>query len=92
MRPMTTGYPAAGRSPGPNVAPDGIVRASFAFLAVIAFGVLVAAYPLVSLGVLAVGVALAVLARSLARHVDREAVGRVSLPGLGAVEYRFTRT
>ncbi|EMA59077.1 hypothetical protein C469_10621 [Halorubrum lipolyticum DSM 21995] len=89
---MTNDFPAAGRSPGPNVAPEGIVRASFAFLALIAVGVLVAASPLVSLVVLAGVVALGVLARSLARHVDRETVGRVSLPGLGTVEYRFTRS
>ena len=89
---MKDGLSAAGRSQGPNVSPDGSVRASFAFLALIALAVIVAAYPLVSLGVLAGVVALAVLARSLARHVDRESVGRVSLPGLGTVEYRFTRS
>ncbi|PAU82615.1 hypothetical protein CK500_13540 [Halorubrum salipaludis] len=89
---MKHGLSAGGRSPGPNVSPDGSVRASFAFLALIGLAVFVAAFPLVSLALLTGVVALAVLARSLARHVDREAVGRVSLPGLGTVEYRFTRS
>ncbi|WP_239638609.1 hypothetical protein [Halorubrum saccharovorum] len=92
MQPMKNGPSSAGRSPGPNASPDGSVRASFAFLALVALGVLVAAYPLVSLGVLTGVVALAILARSLSRHVDRETVGRVSIPGLGTVEYRFTRS
>jgi hypothetical protein len=92
MQSMKNELSAAGRSPGPNASPAGSVRASFAFLALIALGVLVAAYPLVSLAVLTGVVALAILARSLARHVDRETVGRVNLPGLGTVEYRFTRS
>ena len=91
MQPMKDRFSAAGRSPGPNASPAGSVRASFAFLALVALVVLVAAYPLVSLAVLTGGVALAIVARSLARHVDRETVGRVSLPGLGTVEYRFTQ-
>ncbi|WP_123619693.1 hypothetical protein [Halorubrum sp. CSM-61] len=89
---MKDGLPAAGRSPGPNASPAGSVRGSLAFLALIALGVLVAAYPLASLAALTGVVALAIFARSLARHVDRETVGRVSLPGLGTVEYRFTRS
>jgi len=91
MQSMKYGPPAAGRSPGPNVAPDGSICASFAFLALIAFGVLAASYPVVSLVVLTGVVALAILARSLVRRVDRDAVGRVSFPGLGTVEYRFIR-
>ena len=92
MRSMTYGPSAAGRSPGPNVAPAGSVRGSLIFLGLIALGVLVASYPVVSLVVLTGVVALAALARSLVRHVDSETVGHVSLPGLGTVEYRFTRS
>ncbi|WP_245851615.1 hypothetical protein [Halorubrum persicum] len=91
MQPMKDGLTAAGQAPGPNVSPDGSVRVSFAFLAVVALGVLVAAYPLASLAVLTAVVALAAMARSFVRHVAPETVGRVSLPGLGTVEYRFTR-
>ena len=91
MRSMNYGPSAAGRSPGPNAAPAGSARGSLIFLGLIALGVLVASYPSISLAVLTGVVALAILARSLARHVDPERVGRVSLPGLGTVEYRFIR-
>lgn len=92
MQSMTYGPSAAGRSPGPNVAPAGSVLGSLVFLGLIVLGIVAASYPVASIVVLTGVVALAILARSLARHVDSETVGRVSLPGLGTLEYRFTRS
>ncbi|WP_241686119.1 hypothetical protein [Halorubrum amylolyticum] len=86
------GLSADGRRPRATDSLDGGARASLAFLAFLGLAVLVASYPLVSLGVLTGVVALVALSRSIARHVDRETVGRVSLPGVGTVEYRFTRS
>ncbi|AZQ15004.1 MULTISPECIES: hypothetical protein [Halorubrum] len=88
----TNGRPSSvGRSPGPSVGPEGSLRGSVAFLALVAVAILAVSYPLASLVALAGLVALGILARSLARHVNREVVGHVTLPGLGTVEYRFTR-
>lgn len=92
MRSPNNGTSLAGQSPGPNLSPDGSARVSLAFLAVIALGVLVAAYPLASLAVLTGVVALAALSRSLASHVGPDGVGRITFPRLGTVEYRFTRS
>lgn len=80
------------RSPGPNVGPEGSLRGSVAFLALVAVAILAASYPVASLVALAGVVALGALVGSLARHLNREVVGHVTLPGLGTVEYRFTRS
>jgi len=76
-------------SPSPDRSPEGFV----AFVALLAFPFLVAAYPLVAIGLLVGVVAVAALSRSLVAHVRRHrgAVRRVTLPGLGTVEYRLTR-
>lgn len=92
MKQFTSESLAVSRSPGPNTGPEGSLLGSLAFLALIALLIVAASYPLASLVVFTVVVALALLARSLVRHINREVVGRVSLPGLGTVEYRFTRS
>ncbi|WP_241662509.1 hypothetical protein [Halorubrum depositum] len=91
MQPMNGGYTARAVAAGSDGSPDGGLVVSLAFLALIALPLVVASFPLVSAGLLAGGVALVALGRSLARHVDRGTVREISLPGLGTVEYRFTR-
>lgn len=63
------------------------------FVALLALPFLVVAYPLVTAALLIGGVAVAALSRSVVDHVRRHrgTVRRIILPGLGTVEYRFTR-
>ena len=77
MQPTSIGSAAQNRSIGPD--------APLPFLVV--------AYPQVAVGLLIGGVAVAALSLSLAAHVRRHrgTVRRVTLPGFGTVEYRFTR-
>jgi|AntRauTorckE6833_2_1112554.scaffolds.fasta_scaffold02358_9 hypothetical protein len=92
MQPINDRYTARAVAAGSDSPPDGGLIASLAFLALIMVPLLGASYPLVSAGLLAGGVAVVALGRSLVRHVDGGSVRTVSLPGLGTVEYRFTRS
>ncbi|MDZ5812193.1 hypothetical protein U4E84_12660 [Halorubrum sp. AD140] len=92
MQPILDQYTARTLAPGAGSPSDGGLIASLAFLAFLALALVAASYPLLSAGALALAVALAISARSLARHVDPDTVRRVSLPGIGTLEYRFTRT
>lgn len=67
---------------------------SFALLVLFSLGLVAVAYPLVAVGLLLVGVTGIVLLRRLVRYVARHrgSVRRATLPGLGTVEYRFTRS
>nr|WP_094557063.1 MULTISPECIES: hypothetical protein [unclassified Halorubrum] len=92
MQPMNGGYTARAVMAGSDSPPNGGLVVSLAFLALVALPLVVASYPLASAGLLAGVVALVALGRSLSRHVDRGTVRTISLPGLGTVEYRFTRS
>jgi len=92
MQPMNDGYTARAVAAGSDSPPNGGLGVSLAFLALIMLPLLIVSYPLVSAGLLAGGVAVVALGRSIARHVDRGTVRKISLPGLGTVEYRFTRS
>ncbi len=94
MQPTSIGSAAQHRSIGsgdqpPGSSPQGLA----AFVALLTLPFLVVGYPLIAAGLLIAGVAVAVLSRSLVDHVRRHRgrVRRVTLPGLGTVEYRFTR-
>jgi len=94
MQSPSIGMVAQNRSTGPDSpSPDGSSKGIVAFLALLTLPFLVAAYPLVAVGLLVGIVAVVALSRSLAARVRRHrgAVRRVTLPGLGTVEYRFTR-
>jgi hypothetical protein len=91
MQPMNDGYTARAVAAGSDSPPNGGLGASLAFLALIMVPLLVASSPVASAGLLAGGVAVVALGRSLARHLDSGTVREISLPGLGTVEYRFTR-
>ncbi len=88
---MNDGYTARAVAAGSDSPPNGGLGVSLAFLALIMLPLLAASHPLASAGLLAGGVALVALGRSLARHVDRGTVRTISFPGLGTVEYRFTQ-
>ncbi|WP_280586778.1 hypothetical protein [Halorubrum sp. Boch-26] len=92
MQPMNDGYTARAVMAGSDSPPNGGLVVSLAFLALIMLPLVAVSYPLASAGLLAGGVALVALGRSLARHLDRGTVRKLSLPGLGTVEYRFTRS
>lgn len=72
--------------------PDGGLTGSLVWMALVAVVLVVASHPVASAAVLAGSVAVLALARTLVRHVDTDTVRRISLPGLGTVEYRFTRS
>jgi hypothetical protein len=92
MQPMNDGYTARAVAAGSDSPPNGGLVVSLAFLALIMLPLAVASYPLGAAGLLAGGVAAVALERSIARHADRDVVRKISLPGLGTVEYRFTRS
>ncbi|MFW6318226.1 MAG: hypothetical protein ACOC06_07155 [Halorubrum sp.] len=92
MQPMNDGYTARAVAAGSDSPPDGGLGVSLAFLALITGPLLIASSPLASAGLLAGGVAVLAAGRALARRVDDDTVREISLPGLGPVEYRFTRS
>lgn len=94
MQPTDIGSDAQHRSNGPDVPPtDRSAVGIAAFVTVLTLPFILAAYPLIAVGLLVGGVAVAVLSRTLVAHLRRHrgTVRRVTLPGLGTVEYRFTR-
>lgn len=95
MQPTDIGSAAHVRSIG-DLAPSsgGSPLGSLVFVLLLALPFFVASYPLLSVALLTGGVAAAVLSRSFVRNLRRHhgAVRRITLPGLGTVEYRFTRT
>ncbi|WP_435075431.1 hypothetical protein [Halorubrum sp. HHNYT27] len=92
MQPMNSGYTARAVAAGSDSPPNGGLGVSLAFVALIMVPLLVASSPVVSAALLAGGVAVIALGRSLVRHVDTDTVREICLPGLGTVEYRFTRS
>ncbi|WP_418286795.1 hypothetical protein [Halorubrum sp. DTA46] len=95
MQPTDLRSAAQNRSIGHDAAPmKRSLKGSLAFAALLALPFLLAAYPVVAVALVAGGVALAVLSRSVADHVRRHggSVRHVTLPGFGTLEYRFTRT
>lgn len=95
MQPTDIGSAAHVRSVG-DIAPSsgGSSLGSLVFVLLLALPFFVASYPLLPVALLAGGVAVVVLSRTLARNLRQHhgAVRRLTLPGLGTVEYRFTRT
>ncbi|MFW5917701.1 MAG: hypothetical protein ACOCRD_04755 [Halorubrum sp.] len=93
MQPITDGPAVRSLASDPDASPDASPVVSLAFLALVALPLLVASYPVIVTGLLVGVVAVAALSRSLAGRIGRHR-GRVRqfrLPGLGTVEYRFTR-
>lgn len=95
MQPTDIGSTAHVRSVG-DVAPSSGTSpfGALAFVLLLTIPFFVAAYPLASIALLTGGVAAVVLSRSIARNLRQHggAVRHLTLPGLGTVEYRFTRT
>ena len=91
MQPITDSYTAR-LTIGPDRRPDGGLTGSLVWMGLVALALVVASYPVASAAALAGCVAVFALGRTLVRHVDTGTVRKVSLPGLGTVEYRFTRS
>lgn len=95
MQPTDVGSAAHVRSVGDTAPSSGTSPlGTLAFVLLLAIPFVVASYPLASITLLTGGIAAAVLSRSIARNLRRHggAVRHLTLPGLGTVEYRFTRT
>lgn len=91
MQPIIDSYTARLMTE-PDRRPDAGLTGSLVWMGLVAVALLVASYPVASAALLAGSVAVVALARTLGRHVDTGTVRQISLPGLGTVEYRFTRS
>lgn len=95
MQPTDLGSTAQNRSIGHVTGPmHRSLKGSLAFAVLLALPFLVVAYPVAAVALVAGGVAFAALSRLLVDRVRRHrgSVRHITLPGLGTVEYRFTRT
>jgi len=81
----------SGHEPSPH---KRSVAGSLGYLAILALGVLAVASPLAAAGLLFGSIALAILLWQLVRNVARHSgsVRHATIPGVGTVEYRFTRS
>lgn len=95
MQPTTIGTTAQPRSIDDATSADTrSLTGTAGFLVLLTLPFIAVAYPLLAVGVFAGGVALAALSRIVAASVRRHrgAVRRITLPGLGTVEYRLTHS
>jgi hypothetical protein len=95
MHPTTIGSAADRHTSGSGVLSTGSSpKGTAAFIALFTLPLFIAEHPLAAVALLISGVAVAAISRSIADHVRRHrgSVRHLTLPGLGTVEYRFTRT
>lgn len=93
MQPINDGPAVRSPASDRDASPDASPAVSLAFLALVALPLLVVSYPIIVTGLLTGVVAVAALSRSVAGRIVRHhgRVRQFTLPGLGTVEYRFTR-